>query len=283
MKVTDPAFPNWLKTTTAFWYADLYTWTLADRDIPIMGTSWPGGISPDWQNVWIISTSSMKYSCDLSVDSVKVTIALPADGLCPSGNSSAYLRAGYFDGARLLVQRLFMAAPGLAFDSPDNPVPLFSGRVSNVQLDGTKAEIEVKSDLELLNIQLPRNLYGPQCRWTLFDGQCGLNINDPNYQVSGTVVSATATHIVVSNIGGKPDHWFDQGQLTVKAGLSTNVKTQVGTDIDVFPPFVVVPQPGDTYTLLPGCDKTLATCESKFNNRLRFGGTPFVPKPETAY
>jgi uncharacterized phage protein (TIGR02218 family) len=279
MKATDTAFLNWLKTTTAFWYADLYTWTLADGTLS-RGTSWPGGISPDWQNIWIISTSSMKYSCDLSVDSVKVTIALPADGLCPSSDSSAYLRAGYFDGARLLVQRLFMAAPGLAFDSRDNPISLFSGRVSNVQLDGTKAEIEVKSDLELLNIQLPRNLYGPQCRWTLFDGQCGLNA--ANYQVTGTIVSATATHIVLSNIGGKADHWFDQGQLTVN-GLSTNVKTQVGADIDIFPPFAVALRPGDAYTILPGCDKTLATCESKFSNRLNFGGTPFVPKPETAY
>jgi uncharacterized phage protein (TIGR02218 family) len=276
MKATDTAFLNWLKTTTAFWYADVYEWTLADGTVTV-GTSWPGDIL---ENVWVISVSSMKYSCDLSVDSVKVTIGLPAKGLTPSGNESAELRAGLFDGATLRLSRVFMTAPGVAFASEDNPVALFSGRVSNVQLDGTKAEIEVKSNLELLNIQLPRNLYGPQCRWTLFDGQCRLQA--ANYQVTGTVVSATATHIVLSNIGGKPNHWFDQGQLTVN-GLSTNVKTQVGTGIDIFPPFAVAPQPGDGYTLLPGCDKTLATCQSKYNNRLYFGGTPFVPKPETAY
>jgi uncharacterized phage protein (TIGR02218 family) len=281
MKITDPTFLNWLKTTTAFCYADLYEWHLVDGTVS-QGTSWPGDIPPivAGANVWVISASSIKYACDLSVDTVKVTIGMPAIGLTPSANPSADLRAGRFDGATLWLKRVFMTAPGVAFQSDDNPVSLFSGRVSNVQLDGTKAEIEVKSDLELLNIQLPRNLYGPQCRWTLFDGQCGLLAS--NYQVTGSVVSATATHIVVSNIGSQPDHWFDQGHINVN-GLSASVKAQVGTAIDIFPPFAVAPQPGDGYTLLPGCDKTLATCQSKYNNRLYFGGTPFVPKPETAY
>ena len=44
---------------------------------------------------------------------------------------------------------------------------------------------------------------------------------------------------------------------------------------------VAFPLPGlaatDTVNLYPGCDHTLATCESKFSNRLNYGGMPYFP------
>ena len=39
---------------------------------------------------------------------------------------------------------------------------------------------------------------------------------------------------------------------------------------------------GDQFQLLPGCDRTLATCQSVFNNAIHFGGFPYIPTPETA-
>jgi hypothetical protein len=39
---------------------------------------------------------------------------------------------------------------------------------------------------------------------------------------------------------------------------------------------------GDQFQLLPGCDRTLATCTSVFNNAVHFGGFPYIPTPETA-
>jgi hypothetical protein len=39
---------------------------------------------------------------------------------------------------------------------------------------------------------------------------------------------------------------------------------------------------GDQFQLLPGCDRTLATCTNVFNNAIHFGGFPFIPTPETA-
>jgi hypothetical protein len=40
--------------------------------------------------------------------------------------------------------------------------------------------------------------------------------------------------------------------------------------------------PGDEFQLLPGCDRTLATCSNVFNNAVHFGGFPYIPTPETA-
>ncbi len=39
---------------------------------------------------------------------------------------------------------------------------------------------------------------------------------------------------------------------------------------------------GDTIYLVPGCDKSIATCTNGFNNIIHFGGMPFTPNPEIA-
>src|SRR6201987_90211 len=38
----------------------------------------------------------------------------------------------------------------------------------------------------------------------------------------------------------------------------------------------------DRFQLLPGCDHTLATCTTTFQNQLRYGGFPDIPPPESA-
>jgi hypothetical protein len=40
--------------------------------------------------------------------------------------------------------------------------------------------------------------------------------------------------------------------------------------------------PGDDFTLLPGCDHSLPTCENVFDNVIHYGGEPYIPPPENA-
>jgi uncharacterized phage protein (TIGR02218 family) len=47
-------------------------------------------------------------------------------------------------------------------------------------------------------------------------------------------------------------------------------------------PLPLVPSAGDAFTAYPGCDKTQATCTTKFANLGAFRGFPFIPQPETA-
>jgi hypothetical protein len=46
--------------------------------------------------------------------------------------------------------------------------------------------------------------------------------------------------------------------------------------------FLSPPMVGDQFQLLPGCDRSIATCTSVFNNAIHFGGMPYIPTPETA-
>ncbi|MEI8325522.1 MAG: phage BR0599 family protein [Betaproteobacteria bacterium] len=65
------------------------------------------------------------------------------------------------------------------------------------------------------------------------------------------------------------------------AGIGRTIKAQAGgvlTSVQPWPSAVTI---GDTFTVYPGCDKTQATCSSKFSNLARFRGYPYVPAPET--
>jgi len=58
-----------------------------------------------------------------------------------------------------------------------------------------------------------------------------------------------------------------------------------GSDNAEFTTFIDMPfdvTVGDQVTLTAGCDKTLATCNGKFSNRLNFGGYPDIPNTDRA-
>jgi uncharacterized phage protein (TIGR02218 family) len=84
------------------------------------------------------------------------------------------------------------------------------------------------------------------------------------------------------------DTYFDNGQLVFNFGANNGhvvaVKAYLNSGGTVYfvVPLPALPTAGDTFTIYPGCDKTQATCASKFSNLANFGGFPYVPVPETA-
>jgi Uncharacterized conserved protein (DUF2163)/Phage conserved hypothetical protein BR0599 len=81
--------------------------------------------------------------------------------------------------------------------------------------------------------------------------------------------------------------YFDQGYIQFltgpNAGATASVDQYLGAGTIVLRrPLNFAPTTGDTFTIYPGCDKSLTTCTFKFNNLINFGGFSFVPSPETA-
>ena len=65
-------------------------------------------------------------------------------------------------------------------------------------------------------------------------------------------------------------------------GLNNGIRMEVKThgtsgalQLQLPMPFAV--QVGDTFTIVPGCDHTKATCKAKFNNVVNFRGFSYVP------
>jgi len=68
-----------------------------------------------------------------------------------------------------------------------------------------------------------------------------------------------------------------KAQTLVTVGLNTFVQLQLSG------PMPLAVAGGDTVQLVPGCDRSLATCTNIYNNRINHGAQEFVPNPEAAY
>lgn len=193
-----------------------------------------------------------------------------------TNNFWAYIANGKLDGATLKLERLFFTDPLTPVDS----FWIFSGRVSDCELTRSEAKISVKSDLELLNIQMPRNIFQPSCLHALYDSGCGV----AKTGFTGTVTSVD-NGITFGISVSKADKFFEEGFVEFTSGANTGakrtIKTHASNKITITRGLTGTISVGDTFKLYAGCDRTQATCQTKFNNLPNFRAFPYVPQPET--
>lgn len=193
---------------------------------------------------------------------------------------------GAFDGAHVKVERLFMPSWG---DTSLGAINWFEGTVSTVEPSSLGVRLMFKSDLEQLNAPLPRRLFQPACPFSVYDAACGAT-RTPH----GATVLAGASSLAISvNPNMTATEWA-LGTLTFTSGALQGLTRTIQSSsfvsssdhrITLAVPFPSAPAPGDTCSLLVGCDKSadLATGCARFGAAQlnRFGGYPFVPKPES--
>ena len=76
---------------------------------------------------------------------------------------------------------------------------------------------------------------------------------------------------------------MDSGALEGRAGTVIDHRiTADGAEL-VLSASQPMPQPGDAFTIVAGCDKRFATCKAKFANPLNFRGFPHLPGNDAAY
>jgi len=108
---------------------------------------------------------------------------------------------------------------------------------------------------------------------------CRLDPDD--YTDSGTITfSANRQSVTVSGIS-RPDQWFQYGYFASNSGDNGGQPRQVRSfvaNVFIFDrPFDYDFVPGDTFVALAGCDKTLETCKTKFDNILNMQAEPHTP------
>lgn len=284
MKSASSGLINLLNSGQQLLMADLYTFTLADGtvyrcttcdiDLTVGGNLFTS-TGP------AIKRSNTKTVLGVEVDGLKITVASSASVLIEGVPILQAFVKGLFDGAIVQLGRVFMPTWG---DTSLGAVNLFTGRISDIICGQIEAEVTVKSDLELLNIMMPRNIYQPGCIHTLYDAGCTLN--KASFGVNGSVVGVGTTTTVWCNLT-QASGYFSLGTITFTGGANNGISRTVKVySLGVFTlmfPLGVVPAPGDTFTAYPGCDKQQSTCQTKFNNVANFRGFPYIPVPETAY
>ena len=102
---------------------------------------------------------------------------------------------------------------------------LFKGRLGVVdEIGRTSAKLTVNSDLVLLDIDMPRNVYQPTCLHTLYDSGCTLVKNA--FGTNGTVGSGSTASVI--NWSGASAN-FQQGSITFTSGVNAGVTATVGS------------------------------------------------------
>lgn len=230
----------------------------------------------------LIKRGTIRSVIGVEVDSLDLTLLCNSDTTVQGLPLPQFARLGGFDGARVQVDRYFSASWESAACGSLN---LFTGRVGPVDITGVGVQLTVNSDLELLNIKMPRNLYMAGCIHTLYGPGCGLVA--ASFTVTGNTTGGSTATSINCNLA-QAAGYFDLGTIRYTSGQNAGeirtIKAHTsGVIVPAFP-FPYTPAPGDLFQAKPGCDKKYATCNSvKFSNAGNFRGYEFVPAPELTY
>jgi uncharacterized phage protein (TIGR02218 family) len=157
---------------------------------------------------------------------------------------------------------------------------LWQGVVTSITasgLDGKLRSPGLRDDP--LAAPVPSAYFQSMCNHVLYDPRCGKLRTA--FQVVTSVTSISGRNVTVATVDGKPDTFFPGGDILRSVDSDRRmIKAQAGNILTLdapFPPTVALPY---TVTLFAGCDHSITTCKTKFDNVLNFGGHPYI---STAY
>lgn len=286
-----------------FGSCDQYTISLANglvlryttslRNITYGGNTWlGGGLRVDTKKQKAVWSSKV----GLDVDTWQVMMS-PRDVDALTGEAfpdkigdipwNAAVTGGLLNGAKFLVDRAYYAKlPMLPSAVPFSPIGayrVFTGKIGVVVGGRATTVINANSYLELLDQNVPVNLFQRGCTHILFDAGCQLT--KATFRKFSSVSGGDNLHIQSAISAPLGSGTYALGQIIFTSGKNTGLTEMIS---DWTSPVMTLRAPmpfnvevGDTFDAYPGCDLTLPTCIA-FGNRDNFGGDPFTPDPEVA-
>jgi uncharacterized phage protein (TIGR02218 family) len=209
--------------------------------------------------------SAVKHIINGDIGSMEVRFAHSDGGTL----DTAEFNTGFWDGATVqmyLVDRAGATTLG---------EPIFTGLIDAVTLDPIAGSGSF--DVRGLAVQAEAFIqtYQPMCRTDLFSVLCQLNESDFDHVGTvGTIIDRF--NFTVAGLGAPPvDGWFNQGVFVTASGFKGTIANWLlgSLKITMYQPQCISRlTAGEGITLYPGCDKTGATCRTKFNNKINFQG-----------
>ena len=209
--------------------------------------------------------SAVKHILNGEMGSMGISFAHSEGGTIDTSE----LNNGFWDGAAVqmyLVDRSGVTAPG---------DPIFTGLVDSVSLNpiGSSGSFDIRG----LSAQAEAFIqtYQPMCRTDLFSVLCSL---DPeawaHTGLIGTIIDRF--NFTVTGLASPPANgWFNQGTFETASGFKGVIANWIQGSLKITmyqPQCIARLTAGEGITVYPGCDKTGATCRTKFNNKVNFQG-----------
>ena len=249
-----------------------------------------------WSAVLGITRGKAEQSMGLAVDKMDITLPNQDFTIAGLGSDSLtrYAALGVFDDATVDMYIYDLDTGSAAFWSRW----IIQG---SPQWSYESVSFSLESEWSKMDRNIPRTIIQEQCNNKLFDPDCALI--QSQWQVMATISSGatgggppTRIQFDYTFVSGGinvptppiPDHWFELGSVIFQVGaalapLQRFILHHVGLTIQLATNLPFAPTIGDPIILLPGCDKTAATCQAKFNNLIHFRGYPYIPKPDSVY
>ena len=221
--------------------------------------------------------SAVSNQAGLNVDDMEVMAFFDDDSI-----TVEELRAGLFDGAEVYVSAVNYADLSLG------EVKLRRGWLGEcIATPEGLFKTELRGFAELAQAANGQ-IYGPECRAELGDSRCGVDIAALTESVMIDSVVDRRRFIVTGASSTDPAYYVG-GIFTFTSGPNAGRSMEIAAwgvgspeeagiaQVTLFLPIGYPPEVGDTGTMRPGCDKTVATCKARFDNILNFRGEPYVP------
>jgi uncharacterized phage protein (TIGR02218 family) len=283
VKAASPALVALLASGDQFIMADLYTITLLGG-LVLRYSAAPTALSANgymFERGPKFERSKTRVVIGTQVDELEIKIYPETTDLIGGASFLEVAWRGQFDGALLQLERTFMPSYG---DTSAGTVLLFAGRISDIECTRTSVDLKCRSHLELLNIQMPRRLWQSSCAHLFGGAMC--QFDRSTLQATFLAGPGSSESQIATSVDPSPSNLFIQGTITGLTGANSGSSRTVANmgsgwvylKLAFLSPVLV----GDQFQLLPGCDRTLASCTNMFNNASHFGGFPYIPTPETA-
>lgn len=236
----------------------------------------PNDITFD-SNLWTamsLKHSDVKQSNELSKNSMTVVMPLGSTfadlfvGWSPEETVSFTLYRGHIGETEYLVY--------------------WKGRVTSHKLIDKTLEFNCESIFTSLRRSGVRARFTRTCRHSLYGRGC--NVNKTTYAVNGFVDSVSDLTLTISAASGYVSGWFNNGIIEFSDGSYRSIKTHVSNLITINRAIRIITDNswgygynyGNLYggmgvILYPGCDRTISTCKTKFNNLINQGGFKWIP------
>jgi uncharacterized phage protein (TIGR02218 family) len=248
----------------------VFGFTDHDEDIPYGGIVYRAATAFDG--------SAIASNDDLSVDNLEVLGILDDQGI-----QSEDIEAGRWDGAQVEYLQVNWRDTSMGAEI------LRVGQIGEIQRKRGQYTAELRGLIQFLQSNIG-GIVAPSCDADLGDTRCKIDLEgSPGFRVAGTVLSVTSRRVFVVADLGKPTGWFDGGEVTFTSGANDGIRMEVKQQenspdmLETQLPMPYDVAPGDAFTIVPGCDKTKATCIAKFHNVVNFRGFSFVPGPDDAF
>jgi uncharacterized phage protein (TIGR02218 family) len=235
-----------------------------DRDLVFDGTTFEAATG--------FTATEIRDRVGLSVDDLEVSGALVSDRL-----GEAALASGDFDDARVEIFRVDWAAP-------EQRILVRSGSLGEVRRTQSGFAAEVRGLAHYL-AETKGRLFQYACDADLADARCGIDLTLPQWRIVASVsLVETARRIAV--VG--PPHaasLFTRGLATFTSGANTGRRFEVKRHwtsggmqrLELWQEPKAVIAVGDQLFVTAGCDRTFATCRTRFGNAVNFRGFPHMP------